>query len=156
MDVTYCVVWGMCVFFFFKQKTAYEMRISDWSSDVCSSDLSRSASPRTVPRSSSRGAAGLMGKPPKRCCVIWERRQNMCLSISRRRMTCGQWSVWPSRNSDRYPCWSTTPVRSEEHTSLTPVPNVHLVCRLQLEKKKDGPARIYRMPLPQHRNRTHQ
>src|SRR3546814_1829769 len=29
----------MIVFFFFKQKTAYEMRISDWSSDVCSSDL---------------------------------------------------------------------------------------------------------------------
>src|SRR3546814_4675152 len=36
-------MWGMMlvglVFFFFKQKTAYEMRISDWSSDVCSSDL---------------------------------------------------------------------------------------------------------------------
>src|SRR3546814_4785620 len=30
---------GSCFFFFFKQKTAYEMRISDWSSDVCSSDL---------------------------------------------------------------------------------------------------------------------
>src|SRR3546814_8947098 len=29
----------MFLFFFFKQKTAYEMRISDWSSDVCSSDL---------------------------------------------------------------------------------------------------------------------
>src|SRR3546814_9761211 len=29
------------VCFFFKQKTAYEMRISDWSSDVCSSDLAR-------------------------------------------------------------------------------------------------------------------
>src|SRR3546814_2125294 len=29
----------MCSFFFFKQKTAYELRISDWSSDVCSSDL---------------------------------------------------------------------------------------------------------------------
>src|SRR3546814_4594566 len=28
-------------FFFFKQKTAYEMRISDWSSDVCSSDLAK-------------------------------------------------------------------------------------------------------------------
>src|SRR3546814_8722430 len=28
-----------CLCFFFKQKTAYEMRISDWSSDVCSSDL---------------------------------------------------------------------------------------------------------------------
>src|SRR3546814_1522696 len=32
-------VWLFGVFFFFKQKTAYEMRISDWSSDVCSSDL---------------------------------------------------------------------------------------------------------------------
>src|SRR3546814_7219575 len=32
-----CLV--VCVVFFFKQKTAYEMRISDWSSDVCSSDL---------------------------------------------------------------------------------------------------------------------
>src|SRR3546814_8771356 len=31
------------VVFFFKQKTAYEMRISDWSSDVCSSDLPGSA-----------------------------------------------------------------------------------------------------------------
>src|SRR3546814_19025450 len=34
-------------FFFFKQKTAYEMRISDWSSDVCSSDL-RIAAPHQV------------------------------------------------------------------------------------------------------------
>src|SRR3546814_4694937 len=32
----------MSVLFFFKQKTAYEMRISDWSSDVCSSDLTLS------------------------------------------------------------------------------------------------------------------
>src|SRR3546814_1243868 len=34
-------IFQMCcvVFFFFKQKTAYEIRISDWSSDVCSSDL---------------------------------------------------------------------------------------------------------------------
>src|SRR3546814_4265756 len=33
------VLFVCCFFFFFKQKTAYEMRISDWSSDVCSSDL---------------------------------------------------------------------------------------------------------------------
>src|SRR3546814_6293926 len=33
------IVLYVCFFFFFKQKTAYEMRISDWSSDVCSSDL---------------------------------------------------------------------------------------------------------------------
>src|SRR3546814_5170022 len=35
IDVYVCIV----SFLFFKQKTAYEMRISDWSSDVCSSDL---------------------------------------------------------------------------------------------------------------------
>src|SRR3546814_13250089 len=34
-----CICFFVCVVFFFKQKTAYEMRISDWSSDVCSSDL---------------------------------------------------------------------------------------------------------------------
>src|SRR3546814_2881157 len=34
-----CLSLVCCLFFFFKQKTAYEMRISDWSSDVCSSDL---------------------------------------------------------------------------------------------------------------------
>src|SRR3546814_12796245 len=43
MCISSCVlVGGRCVVFvvyFFKQKTAYEMRISDWSSDVCSSDL---------------------------------------------------------------------------------------------------------------------
>src|SRR3546814_9555304 len=38
-----CIDFVSCVYcvFFFKQKTAYEMRISDWSSDVCSSDLPR-------------------------------------------------------------------------------------------------------------------
>src|SRR3546814_5874933 len=43
------------IVFFFKQKTAYEMRISDWSSDVCSSDLRR---PRT------RGPAGSRRRGP--------------------------------------------------------------------------------------------
>src|SRR3546814_46371 len=44
------------MFFFFKQKTAYEMRISDWSSDVCSSDLVPSA--QGPPSSESRSSAG--------------------------------------------------------------------------------------------------
>src|SRR3546814_5539469 len=39
----------LCFFFFFKQKTAYEMRISDWSSDVCSSDLLLSVDHSTPP-----------------------------------------------------------------------------------------------------------
>src|SRR3546814_6508788 len=41
-------------FFFFKQKTAYEMRISDWSSDVCSSDLI--AGPETANNAGTGGA----------------------------------------------------------------------------------------------------
>src|SRR3546814_1578890 len=39
ISLFHCV--SVLFFFFFKQKTAYEMRISDWSSDVCSSDLPR-------------------------------------------------------------------------------------------------------------------
>src|SRR3546814_13096793 len=39
----YCFCTCFSLFFFFKQKTAYEMRISDWSSDVCSSDLAEVA-----------------------------------------------------------------------------------------------------------------
>src|SRR3546814_8746985 len=42
-DVCYCSI------FFFKQKTAYEMRISDWSSDVCSSDLLKPSKGAPVP-----------------------------------------------------------------------------------------------------------
>src|SRR3546814_7715298 len=38
-DISSCKVSLTVVFFFFKQNTAYELRISDWSSDVCSSDL---------------------------------------------------------------------------------------------------------------------
>src|SRR3546814_1246088 len=42
------VVLYFCIVFFFKQKTAYEMRISDWSSDVCSSDLRVPSHPHLV------------------------------------------------------------------------------------------------------------
>src|ERR1043165_5084344 len=40
--MSFCAALGVCLFFFFfKQKTAYEIRPRDWSSDVCSSDLNR-------------------------------------------------------------------------------------------------------------------
>src|SRR3546814_13067434 len=60
----------MCSFvFFFKQQTAYEMRISDWSSDVCSSDLTHplirrpacpTVDPRPLPNSHCPGVRGVM------------------------------------------------------------------------------------------------
>src|SRR3546814_8274609 len=73
----------MCYFFFFKQKTAYEMRISYWSSDVCSSDLVsrilgrlarrshtwRFASAKT-PRNQATTSAGITGQGFNRVPLI--------------------------------------------------------------------------------------
>src|SRR3546814_18227115 len=50
----------MYVVFFFKQKTAYEMRISDWSSDVCSSDLRFGAVPAHPDRGHEAGVCRLV------------------------------------------------------------------------------------------------
>src|SRR3546814_9400404 len=52
----YVICLVLYVFFCFKQKTAYEMRISDWSSDVCSSDLFQKAPAET--RTSSKRNQG--------------------------------------------------------------------------------------------------
>src|SRR3546814_3730466 len=49
MLILLCSYWCSLFFFFFKQKTAYEMRISDWSSDVCSSDLTWPAGRKIEP-----------------------------------------------------------------------------------------------------------
>src|SRR3546814_10359427 len=60
-------------FFFFKQKTAYEMRISDWSSDVCSSDLRPAAWPpasRTRPLGSLQ-SAGIRATRPLEAPGPW-------------------------------------------------------------------------------------
>src|SRR3546814_14832911 len=59
-------MWLMTLFFFFKQKTAYEMRISDWSSDVCSSDLPPARAlwqRRTAAAAVARAFAGTAGRP---------------------------------------------------------------------------------------------
>src|SRR3546814_8159088 len=51
--------WLYIFIFFFKQKTAYEMRISDWSSDVCSSDLV-ARTPRIAPAKKGAASPGAM------------------------------------------------------------------------------------------------
>src|SRR3546814_15010582 len=69
----------MCLVFFFKQKTAYEMRISDWSSDVCSSDLDTVTFSR-----------GLFGKPRNDAYIekilrdlsLWDKRHSKILELS--------------------------------------------------------------------------
>src|SRR3546814_4188122 len=72
------VLLGVCLFdnrsflfFFFKQKTAYEMRISDWSSDVCSSDL-------CAPAGRGRPTSNMI------CCA----------AISRQGIPAAAWRAW--------------------------------------------------------------
>src|SRR3546814_2349433 len=55
----------MLVVFFFKQKTAYEMRISDWSSDVCSSDLLPPRADAGVRPARPAGAGATLVPPPR-------------------------------------------------------------------------------------------
>src|SRR3546814_11775562 len=66
----------MCFFFFFKQKTAYEMRISDWSSDVCSSDLddplSAYSNPPILPQKRNADARAAEGRRHSRVDVARE------------------------------------------------------------------------------------
>src|SRR3546814_8364514 len=69
------VVVNLCsyfVFFCFKQKTAYEMRSSDWSSDVCSSDLLRCFGFRSSPF---LGATLLRGRPFALQCLAFRWRE---------------------------------------------------------------------------------
>src|SRR3546814_5364054 len=84
-------------FFFFKQKTAYEMRISDWSSDVCSSDLPEAcARPGTM--ASSAMATSTVAPWPRRVMTAWRVCCCGCLLMA------GSLGGWHG-------------TRSEEHTS---------------------------------------
>src|SRR3546814_2434244 len=74
--------------FFFKQKTAYEMRISDWSSDVCSSDLPAERRHRlllAVGRRAGAGAAELPRRRRHHGCQLRRRRHGRALRPPARR-----------------------------------------------------------------------
>src|SRR3546814_5560873 len=92
IEYAICLCYLCVFFFFFKQKTAYEMRISDWSSDVCSSDLAWAMR-------SCAECSTLRVTPTMRS---WHARRARCVraSMSRRRM----WAACAN-------------ARSEEHTS---------------------------------------
>src|SRR3546814_4791732 len=120
-DVGVCLV----LFFFFKQKTAYEMRISDWSSDVCSSDLSRIAS-HAGSRSSRFASTASSSRARKR-----RRRVRKPRSWARKKSTASRLAPAPflpemrssprartsSHSAVRRLARCTAPLRSEEHTS---------------------------------------
>src|SRR3546814_2247148 len=90
----------MLYFFFFKQKTAYELRISDWSSDVCSSDL-------RPPRR--RDGADREDGP----CLGRDRAARVCRADRGRRRAARRHAARADERGDR----GEARVRSEEHTS---------------------------------------
>src|SRR3546814_7636647 len=119
------------LFFFFKQKTAYEMRISDWSSDVCSSDLTARRSDARISRLRRRrsGPAGV-------------HRRNAGARKSDDPRDCGD----PARQLLR-PCrpriYAHFRRRSEEHTS-----ELQSLMRISyavfcLKKKNTPPPNLY-------------
>src|SRR3546814_7656538 len=121
----------IAVFFFFKQKTAYEMRISDWSSDVCSSDLGRLLL-RAIAR-----------VKPVEIDFEFGRR----LPLDRRvRLRTFEIAIFIEPASDVLRRIARQVERRRRGGTadggkigrahvLTPVTNAHLVCRLLLEKK---------------------
>src|SRR3546814_4908599 len=109
-------------FFFFKQKTAYEMRISDWSSDVCSSDLVTGTgfeqplpSPRLRSRHPGRQLLGGLGAAARPRDAAAGGRGRLRGGGDRRRLhrpdRCAQPGGGARRRRDGAGC------RSEEHTS---------------------------------------
>src|SRR3546814_4280053 len=90
-----CGLVSVCVFFF-KQKTAYEMRISDWSSDVCSSDLNL----RWAWWCDHCGGAGSDHQMPDQCAHCGER----SISIEQFLEPAGfrvDWSAQPHADTDQ-------------------------------------------------------
>src|SRR3546814_1013901 len=107
------------LFFFFKQKTAYEMRISDWSSDVCSSDLSDLLSVVYLPATS--GGRPVMPFEPG-CRILYTGSPGLVQLMpvpvgapgSSVRLPKSLWSVQKPKGSG---VAQLPPERSEEHTS---------------------------------------
>src|SRR3546814_10630769 len=101
------LVYVVFLVFFFKQKTAYEMRISDWSSDVCSSDLFASTGNRTraVSLISPSSASPMVGSW---CDCSFLLFSHVCeVTMSGTEIQPGSWPISRWRRANR----------SEEHTS---------------------------------------
>src|SRR3546814_7093691 len=134
------------IFFFFKQKTAYEMRISDWSSDVCSSDLAGDEiAHRLAPRFGVRRRGERVGEDVGQDDA---RRRAIVEDLARprhRRFRFGKARHVLRVASEQHGHRVARPdgiallvmIEARRHEIgrghvLTPLTNVHLVCRLWL------------------------
>src|SRR3546814_9635734 len=109
-----------CCFFFFKQKTAYEMRISDWSSDVCSSDLLHLAGNPALARRHDAFCRGEQTADGLAACDLQQRVGSPAVRDDRRgaRARCGMCSVELGAHAAATErALAVAGHRSEEHTS---------------------------------------
>src|SRR3546814_9109049 len=145
-------------FFFFKQKTAYEMRISDWSSDVCSSDLVAPA--RSDQQSGHRcnrneqQRPGITGQadgdrvvPVKRSVDLGLHPRKMdpgCPRVEKlsRPKTKSTWNLYATRSLDKT---MSTPATASPATGAAPVPAPEPASRET--PRKDSLAQIGRAPV---------
>src|SRR3546814_8405167 len=88
MNCSTVIVYSFFIIFFFKQKTAYEMRISDWSSDVCSSDLRDAVFQEVCTQIARSGSAGV----PERQHLLAVATQRTSRSISGPYQDVLQWA----------------------------------------------------------------
>src|SRR3546814_1297659 len=107
------------VFFFFKQKTAYEMRISDWSSDVCSSDLW--VAPKAMPSSCILSCA-ITARPWMPCAICLNKTSVEHIGLSLDQLPPNSLEVQPAYVFTAYMLAAIagafrTDHRSEENTS---------------------------------------
>src|SRR5881397_85273 len=94
---------SVCLFFFFKQKTAYEMAQCDWSSDVCSSDLPRRHDARSTGRAQAVVREGRHGDA-RECAGVERRRERPGGDVARVRQ--GAWAHAPrARHRLRHGRW---------------------------------------------------
>src|SRR3546814_2329250 len=128
----------LLIVFFFKQKTAYEMRISDWSSDVCSSDLF-DVGQRLFDRAQTEAAAFLGHAEPQNS-ELGHFRPERGIGIADLpelvRAQPFERGAGRQKAADHIDNLLLFFGRDRKSTRLTPVTNAHLVCRLLLEKKK--------------------
>src|SRR3546814_7393824 len=132
VELGWCLCfWGEVVeFLLFKQKTAYEMRISDWSSDVCSSDLtavSRRGSRSFTPESEAAGTDGVIAakaavtigfRLPQRPPTNWKV-ASPARVISSEPPTCS--TMAPAKTPNR-PCWNSSAISAENDENVVKPP----------------------------------
>src|SRR3546814_9223660 len=99
-----CYSLSLFLFFFFKPKTAYEMRISDWSSDVCSSDLPTDHGGRLEAAALAAAARRRLHRSASGRAYKHRRSRRRCGFVSRllpSRLPGDHWQDAPSVDQDR-------------------------------------------------------